>query len=104
MKNSLVGLVVFLTMASYAYGHGPTLKSDKAAAAPGEVIAVKGEEITANGEIKLALQGILQDYSLGTLLGDAHGRFEKELTLPSDLEGMSRRMLNFGVAAAPWPA
>jgi len=94
--NSLVGLVVFLTIASSAYGHGPSLKIDKTTAAPGEVITVKGEGITVNGEIKLALQGILQDYSLGSLQGDAHGRFEKELTLPSDLEPGSYTLVASG--------
>jgi len=98
MKNviSLVGLVVFLTIASSAYGHGPSLKIDKATAAPGEVITVKGEGITVNGEIKLTLQGILQDYSLGSLQGDAHGRFEKKLTLPSDLEPGSYTLVASG--------
>jgi len=94
--NKLVGLVVFLTIASSAYGHGPSLKIDKATAAPGEVITVQGEGITVNGEIKLTLQGILQDYSLGSLQGDAHGRFEKELTLPSDLEPGSYTLVAAG--------
>ncbi len=57
--NNLVGLVVFFTIASGAYAHGPSLKIDKRTAAPGEAINVIGEGITPNGKIELTLQGIV---------------------------------------------
>ena len=84
--NSIVALVGFFTMASYSHAHGPELKIDKTTAVPGEVITVQGEGITANGEIQLTLKGILRDYSLGSLQGGEHGGFEKQFTLPSDIQ------------------
>ncbi len=80
-----VSLLSFLAMAPQIQAHGPSLKIDKPAAAPGEEITIRGEGLTTNGEIQLTLQGILEDRSLGSVRGDEHGRFEKTLTLPSEL-------------------
>ena len=84
--KSLLALVIVLLAGSGVHAHGPSLKVDKTAAAPGEAITAKGEGITRNGMIELTLQGILQDYSLGEAHGDEHGRFEQRITLPSDLQ------------------
>ena len=81
----LLGLTtLLLTVGTIsAFAHGTSLKVDKATAAPGETITLKGEGITG-GEIKLTLSGV-QDYPLGTAKGDEHGRFEARVTLPADV-------------------
>ncbi|MFQ5928393.1 MAG: hypothetical protein ACE5MK_01750 [Acidobacteriota bacterium] len=84
--KKLVGLVMFWLIGSSLYAHGPKLEIDKTAAAPGEVITVKGEGISRNGAIELTLQGIFQDYSLVETQGDEHGRFEERITLPADIQ------------------
>ena len=81
------------------FAHGTSLKIDKASAAPGEAITLKGEGISANGEIKLTLTGI-QDYALGTAQGDEHGRFEKQITLPGDIRPGSYTLLAEGTGKA----
>lgn len=94
-----------------AFAHGTSLKIDKASAAPGEVITLKGEGISENGEIKLTLTGI-QDYALGTAQGDEHGRFEKQITLPGDIrpgnytllaEGKGKASAKLRIVGAPSP-
>jgi hypothetical protein len=69
-----------------AEAHGPSLKIDETSLAPGGTLTVRGEGLASNGEIQLTLRGILRDYSLGSVEGDEHGRFETRLTLPGDLE------------------
>jgi len=78
-------IICIFVISSSAFAHGTSLKVDKAAAAAGEVISLKGEGITANGEIRLSLTG-LQDYNLGTAKGDAHGSFQQQITLPADVK------------------
>lgn len=81
----LVVLILLLGAASIpVFAHGTSLKVDKASAAPGEVMTLKGEGISENGEIKLTLTGI-KDYALGTAQGNEHGQFEKQITLPGDI-------------------
>ena len=59
----LVAAVLLLAAGSIpVFPHGTSLKIDKASAAPGEVITLRGEGISENGEIKLTLTGI-QDTS-----------------------------------------
>lgn len=91
--------LLFLAGSLPAFGHGTSLKIDKASAAPGEVITLKGEGISENGEIKLTLTGI-QDYSLGTAQGDEHGRFEKQITLPGDIRPGNYTLLAEGKGKA----
>lgn len=81
----LLGLTtLLLTVGTVsAFAHGTSLKVDKATAAPGETITLKGEGLTG-GEIKLILSGV-QDYPLGGVKGDEHGRFEARVTLPADV-------------------
>ena len=81
-----LSLVVVLLLSSLAFAHGTSLKIDKKAAAPGETITVKGEGIGSNAAITLTLQGMRQDYSLGDAQGNEHGVFEKEVTLPGDVQ------------------
>ena len=96
----LIGLALLLAVGSIpAFGHGTSLKTDKASAAPGEAITLKGEGISQNGEIKLTLTGI-QDYSLGTAQGDEHGRFEKRITLPGDIRPGNYTLLAEGTGKA----
>ena len=83
--EKLAPLLILLGIVSLAYAHGASVKIAEATAAPGDVISVSGEGITANGEIQLTLQGILQDYSLGSTRGGDHGGFETDVTLPEDL-------------------
>ncbi len=101
-------LTVVLATVILVYAHGTSVKVDKASAAPGEPITVKGEGISSNGEIKLSLRG-MQDYSLGTTRGDEHGRFEQKVTLPADIhpgdyslmaEGEKTASVKFKVIAA----
>ena len=83
--NKAIPFFVFLLLAPIViYAHGTSVKLDKQSAAPGETITVKGEGISANGEIKLLLRG-MQDYALGTARGDEHGRFEQQVTLPAEI-------------------
>ena len=91
--------LLFVAGSLPAFGHGTSLKIDKASAAPGEVITLKGEGISENGEIKLTLTGI-QDYSLGTAQGDEHGRFEKQITLPGDIRPGNYTLLAEGKGKA----
>ena len=102
MKPMIRLVAVALLMAHGSipvFAHGTSLKIDKASAAPGEVITLKGEGISENGEIKLTLTGI-QDYSLGTAQGDEHGRFEKQITLPGDIRPGSYTLLAEGKGKA----
>lgn len=81
----LIAAVLLLAAGSIpVFPHGTSLKIDKTSAAPGDVITLRGEGISENGEIKLTLTGI-QDYQLGIAQGDEHGRFEKQITLPGDI-------------------
>lgn len=91
--------LLFVAGSITAFGHGTSLKIDKASAAPGEVITLKGEGISENGEIKLTLTGI-QDYSLGTAQGDEHGRFDKQITLPGDIRPGNYTLLAEGKGKA----
>jgi len=96
----LIGVVVLLvTSAIPAFSHGTSLKIDKTSAAPGDVITLRGEGISENGEIKLTLTGI-QDYALGTAQGDEHGRFEKQITLPADVRPGNYTLLAEGKGKA----
>ena len=96
----LVAVTLLVILGSFAaFGHGTSLKIDKTSAAPGEVITLKGEGISENGEIKLTLTGI-QDYQLGTAQGDEHGRFEKQITLPVDIRPGSYTLLAEGTGKA----
>ena len=81
------------------FSHGTSLKIDKDSASPGDVITLKGEGISENGEIKLTLTGI-QDYSLGTAQGDEHGRFEKQITLPGNIRPGNYTLLAEGKGKA----
>jgi hypothetical protein len=102
MRNTmrLAGMAMLLvTTGISAFAHGTSLKIDKTSAAPGEVITLKGEGISENGEIKLTLTGI-QDYALGTAQGDEHGRFEKQITLPADVRPGNYTLLAEGKAKA----
>lgn len=78
-------IISILAISFSAFAHGTSLKVDKASAAAGEVITLKGEGITVNGEIRLSLTG-LQDYNLGTAKGDEHGTFQQQITLPADVK------------------
>jgi len=80
-----VSFLLFLAVTPQIHAHGPSLKIDKPAASPGEEITVRGEGLTTNGDVQLTLRGILEDHSLGSVRGDEHGRFEKTVTLPSEL-------------------
>lgn len=81
----LLGLLALLAAgAAPAFAHGTSLKVDKATAAPGETITLKGEGVTGAGEIRLSLSGV-QDYQLGTAKGNEHGQFEARVTLPADV-------------------
>ena len=84
LNDSIVMLVLLLLAPLVVQAHGTSVKLDKQSAAPGETITVKGEGISANGEIKLLLRG-MQDYALGTARGDEHGRFEQQVTLPAEI-------------------
>lgn len=84
LNDSIVTLVLLLLAPIVVQAHGTSVKLDKQSAAPGETITVKGEGISANGEIKLLLRG-MQDYALGTARGDEHGRFEQQVTLPAEV-------------------
>ena len=81
----LLGLLALLPAGAVpAFAHGTSLKVDKATAAPGETITLKGEGVTGAGEIRLSLSGV-QDYQLGTAKGNEHGQFEARVTLPADV-------------------
>ena len=84
LNLSIAIVVLLLLTAVVAQAHGTSVKLDKQSAAPGETVMVKGEGISANGEIKLSLRG-MQDYELGTVRGDEHGRFEQKITLPTEI-------------------
>ncbi|MFQ5738170.1 MAG: hypothetical protein ACE5JX_04115 [Acidobacteriota bacterium] len=89
-------LLALLWVGTWAYAHGPQVRIDKSTAAPGEVLTVSGEGITSNGEIRITLKGILQDYSLAVVQGDEHGRFEQTVVLPDELQPGSYTLLASG--------
>ena len=84
LNKSIATFVLLLLGTVVVQAHGTSVKLDKQSAAPGETITVKGEGISANGDIKLLLRG-MQDYALGTARGDEHGRFEQKITLPAEI-------------------
>ena len=66
--------------------HGPLLRIDKKTVAVGDVITVNGEGLSDGSEVHLILQGIFQDFTVGVINAtDDHGRFEKQITLSTDL-------------------
>ncbi len=69
-----------------AHAHGPLLRIDKRTATVGDVITINGEGLSDGGEVHLILQGIFQDFTVGVVSAtDDHGRFEKQVTLSTDL-------------------
>jgi hypothetical protein len=98
MKHFLLflGILSILVSGTAVRAHGPSLKLDKTVAASGEEVTIRGEGITKNGEIRLTLQGMLQDYALGSAQGDEHGRFQNVITLPSGLSAGDYTLLAAG--------
>ena len=87
LRQSLIaaGLLFVLTDMGLD-AHGPVLRIDKQTAAPGDMITVSGEGLSDGGAVDLTLRGILQDYALGVIeKTDEHGRFERQVTLSTDL-------------------
>ena len=87
LTQSLIAAGLLFVLTEMALdAHGPVLRIDKQTAAPGDVITVNGEGLSDGGAVDLTLRGILQDYALGVVeTTDEHGRFERQVTLSTDL-------------------
>lgn len=65
-----------------AGGHGAVIRLGAQAVSAGDSLAVTGEGLGVREEITLALEGAAGRKVLGTLQGDAHGRFETVVVIP----------------------
>lgn len=67
-----------------AGGHGAVIRLGAQSVAAGDSLSVMGEEFGVRAEIRLVLEGAVGRTALITLRGDADGRFETAVVIPSE--------------------
>ena len=82
--------------ASGAGGHGAVVRLGAQAVSAGDSLAVTGEGLGVRAEITLALEGAAGRRVLGTLRGDAHGRFETVIVIPVETPAGTYRIVAEG--------
>jgi hypothetical protein len=103
MRGSVKGIVIVGVAALAgafgargAGGHGAVIRLGAQAISAGDSLAVAGEGLGVRAEITLALEGAAGRKVLGTLQGDAHGRFETVVVIPVETPAGAYRIVAQG--------
>lgn len=95
LKRTLVGLICALVLvwtlsAARAFAHGaPEITVTPDTVAPGGNITVTGDQMGANEEFKITLEGLKFSADLGDAKSDADEKFKVQFTIPAAaLEGV----------------
>jgi hypothetical protein len=78
--------LVLALLALPAAGHETSLSVSPSQVQAGDRIEVKGAGLGENATITLTLEGVLNTYPLGEVLGNAHGEFHAEVVIPAELK------------------
>jgi len=82
--------------AGAAGGHGAVIRLGAQVVSAGDSLAVTGEGLGVRAKITLALEGASGRKVLGTLQGDAHGRFETVVVIPAETPAGAYRIVAEG--------
>jgi hypothetical protein len=88
VKHFLTGTIglaigLLLTIRSPAYPHGVgVIRLGSKQVGVGGTIALKGEKLEKNADLKLELRGILDNYPAGRIRTDANGKVSANVTIP----------------------
>jgi hypothetical protein len=85
VSAATIGLAIGLTLivAAPAYPHGGgVIRVASKQVAVGGTIALTGEKLEKNAELRLELRGVLDNYPAGRVRSDASGKFSASITIP----------------------
>lgn len=77
----MIGLTLVVAVPAYPHGDGVIRVGSKQVAVGG-TIALTGEKLEKNADLRLELRGILDNYPAGRLRTDASGRVSASITIP----------------------
>lgn len=86
MKRTLLLGLLLTLLAFPLVGHETSLSLSHTQIQPGNRVEVRGAGLSSNAPIKLALEGVLETYSLGEVQGNAHGQFLVEVVIPLEVK------------------
>ena len=76
-----IGLALVVAVPAYPHGAGVIRVASKQVAVGG-TIAITGEKLEKNAELRLELRGVLDNYPAGRVTSDANGKFNASITIP----------------------
>lgn len=85
VSAAAIGLAIALTLvvAVPAYPHGGgVIRVGSKQVAVGGTIALTGEKLEKNAELRLELRGVLDNYPAGRVRSDAKGKLSANITIP----------------------
>lgn len=104
MKRTIFLSLILLGGALLGAAHGTSLSLSRNRVQPGDRIAIKGVGVGENAVIEITLEGALNSYPLGEVQGNAHGEFQAEVLIPTEVNpGTYTLKAHAGTTAASAP-